>query len=175
MQFTNRGCCIDNLVMPIILFKALDGFNTNMSATEDVDICQRAKITGAILIEDPAISAVHLGFPKTIKDFWCREYWHGQGMLVSSNRWLHNKALLLSVFTSIVVIAILVSLHKPFLMLGMVSAYVVFLVILSIVLCNATSPGKVIKSAPLLLIYSFARTVSLWRALFSKGVSCVRF
>lgn len=60
------------------LFFQVDGFNESVMTCEDVDICMRLNKLCRILF-DPKIKVVHLGEPKTVRDFFLKEVWRGKG------------------------------------------------------------------------------------------------
>jgi glycosyltransferase involved in cell wall biosynthesis len=71
-----------NLIIHRSLFFEIGGFDETLSSGEDFEFCSRAK-SRVRIIADNKIRVVHLGNPKTIKDFIAREIWHGMGALGS--------------------------------------------------------------------------------------------
>jgi len=62
------------------LFDKVGGFNDRVKTCEDVDICMRLAET-CTLIFDPTVKVVHLGEPKTIREFLHKEIWRGKGTM----------------------------------------------------------------------------------------------
>jgi len=69
-----------NFIVRRELFLKIDGFNENVKTCEDVDICMRLNKICKILFE-PSIKVVHLGEPKTIREFVLKEIWRGKGSI----------------------------------------------------------------------------------------------
>jgi len=69
-----------NLAVKSAIFRKVQGFNENMPTDEDTDLCLRINTCGNAILEDPAVEAVHLGYPQTVREFYKRENWHAQGM-----------------------------------------------------------------------------------------------
>ena len=69
-----------NLIVRRELFEKVGGFNQNVKTCEDVDICIRLSKICKILFE-PSIRVVHLGEPKTIREFFIKEIWRGKGTI----------------------------------------------------------------------------------------------
>ena len=74
-QYINSG----HLIVNRALFDELHGFDPALRTGEDFDFCARGRAAGAIIRDDRALEAVHLGFPQTLGAFARRELWHGQG------------------------------------------------------------------------------------------------
>ncbi len=74
VKYINSG----NLFVPRAIFQQAGGFNEALRTGEDAEFALRAKKYLRI-ISDPAIQAVHLGNPKTLRMFIKREIWHGLG------------------------------------------------------------------------------------------------
>jgi glycosyltransferase involved in cell wall biosynthesis len=66
-----------NLIIKRHAFTSIKGFDETLITNEDVDLCQRLKISGFKLFSDPLIKSTHLGTPNTIKQVFFRELWHG--------------------------------------------------------------------------------------------------
>ena len=60
-------------------FFAVDGFDERLETGEDPDLCARIQINGWRIVESKAIRCVHLGEPRTLRDVFRRERWHGRG------------------------------------------------------------------------------------------------
>ncbi len=162
-----------NLLLSKKLFQNLSGFNVLLSTSEDLDICQRAKKMGAILIEDKSITVQHLGFPKSIAGFYKREYWHGKGMIDSGGGIFHNKALLLSILVSaLLILFILLIIYKPVLAPLVLVLYSIIHAVLSVRLCKPKTILDGAKATVLMMTYSTARLVAMWGSIFCKVLVC---
>jgi glycosyltransferase involved in cell wall biosynthesis len=62
------------------IFGDLGGFDRNIETSEDFELCQRAKAAGYPVVARPELSTVHLGTPQTLRAFWRKERWHGNGV-----------------------------------------------------------------------------------------------
>lgn len=67
-----------NLVVPASIFNSIGGFNEKLVSGEDYEFCLRASKRTRI-ISDPCVGVVHYGYPKTLRQFFPREVWHGIG------------------------------------------------------------------------------------------------
>lgn len=64
-------------------FLQIEGFGENLVAAEDVDLCVRlAKLPGSI-ISEMQVANIHHGEPRTLSDFFCKEYWRGSSGLLA--------------------------------------------------------------------------------------------
>jgi hypothetical protein len=67
-----------NLVIRRELFEKLQGFDTSLESCEDVDLCNRLRAAGALLIADPRLRSIHLGDPRTLRAVFFGELWRGR-------------------------------------------------------------------------------------------------
>lgn len=67
-------------------FEHVGGFQERLHTGEDSEIGQRLVSAGYSIREAPAVGAIHLGNPKSIREFYRRNVWHGLGMLGTVNR-----------------------------------------------------------------------------------------
>lgn len=61
-------------------FQAVGGFREDMVTGEDAEIGQRLVSAGHRIFASPRVKAIHLGNPKSIREFFRRNVWHGLGM-----------------------------------------------------------------------------------------------
>lgn len=80
VNYINSG----NLVVRKEVFVAVGGFNEKLITDEDCDIGMRLKYSGYCLTEAPHVRVIHLGNPKTLREFYKKEKWHATSMLSSS-------------------------------------------------------------------------------------------
>lgn len=62
------------------VFLAVNGFDETLETGEDPDLCARVAARGLAVVEVPAARAIHLGEPRTLRDVFRRERWHGRGL-----------------------------------------------------------------------------------------------
>lgn len=67
-------------------FERVGGFRVDIRTGEDAELGQRLTDAGERIHANPAVRAVHLGNPKTIRDFYRRGVWHGLGMFGTVRR-----------------------------------------------------------------------------------------
>lgn len=158
-----------NMLISKSLFDRLGGFDVNLATSEDVDLSQRAKAIGAALIEDEDVGVIHLGFPKDIQNFFCREFWHGKGMLGSSSVF-NNKALALSFLNTVLLcFAVIGFFFSPIMFLAVLFIQLLLLFILGVRLCRPSSLIGFFQSGFLMWVYSLARMLALWNAFFKRA------
>jgi glycosyltransferase involved in cell wall biosynthesis len=80
-----------HLIISRALFDSVNGFDESLSTGEDYDLCQRIKVAGGILENNPKLVVVHRDYPKNIYDFFRRERWHGRGDAQSFRRFCSSK------------------------------------------------------------------------------------
>jgi GT2 family glycosyltransferase len=90
--YVNSG----NLITTRALFRKTGGFNPALTTGEDWDFCYRAKKAGGSLRIDRRFKVFHHGFPKTIRSFYAREAWHGEGDAQDLRSFLRSKPALVS-------------------------------------------------------------------------------
>ena len=69
VKYINSGNCFVRREV----FDAIEGFSEALETNEDVDICYRIKGCGYSVYHCEKISAIHWGYPRTIKQFLKRE------------------------------------------------------------------------------------------------------
>jgi glycosyltransferase involved in cell wall biosynthesis len=65
-----------NLIMRKAIFEQLGGFDPSLETGEDSDLCHRISDINLKLISDTNILAVHMGYPKDLKQLFRKEIWH---------------------------------------------------------------------------------------------------
>lgn len=68
------------------VFDSIGGFREDLPSGEDAEIGQRLTKGGYRIHESPRVGAVHLGNPKSIRDFYRRAVWHALGMFGTVDR-----------------------------------------------------------------------------------------
>ena len=62
-------------------FEDVGGFREDLPSGADAEIGQRLTNAGYRIHESPAVGVIHLGNPKSVRDFYRRNVWHATGML----------------------------------------------------------------------------------------------
>ena len=70
-----------NVAIKRFAFERVGGFNTTLTACEDVDLCNRLRMAGHRIVADPALRSVHFGDPRTLKALFFGELWRGRDNL----------------------------------------------------------------------------------------------
>lgn len=70
-----------NLAVKRSVFERIGGFNTSLTACEDVDLCNRITKAGFRIVTDPQLRSIHFGDPKTLKALFFGELWRGRDNL----------------------------------------------------------------------------------------------
>lgn len=68
-----------NLIVSKEDFKRINGFDEMLETGEDVDFCNHLRASGCSIVLNPLYNTAHLGYPRTVKEFYKRERWHGTG------------------------------------------------------------------------------------------------
>lgn len=69
-----------DLIVKREVFEKVRGFNEALITAEDVDICERIQREGMDVFSHPVLAVQHLGNPKSVKEFFMKEYWRGKGV-----------------------------------------------------------------------------------------------
>lgn len=159
-SYINSG----NLLTSKKIFDKISGFDTKLTTGEDVDFCMRARVSGAQIVSNAAFYAHHEGYPKTLKNFFKREQWHGIGDVESLEKFIHSKVAIFSWGIYVLLIAALVSAlnHSWFYFLGFFGCFVVlnFLAVRSRFI--ARNLYHYASLFFLHLVYAFARCTSIY-------------
>ncbi|MBF0511867.1 MAG: glycosyltransferase [Candidatus Omnitrophica bacterium] len=93
------------------VFEQIGGFDEYLMTDEDVDICRRIIKTGREVYSHPSLAVKHLGNPKTLKQFFFKEKWRGEGVVQGFFRKLPqmelNKALIFGAISLFFVLGVL--------------------------------------------------------------------
>ena len=76
VPYLNSG----NFFVSRAAFQAVGGFREDMVTGEDAEIGKRLVSAGHRIFACPRVKAIHLGNPKSIREFYRRNVWHGLGM-----------------------------------------------------------------------------------------------
>jgi len=87
-----------HMIIPRQFYLRLGGFSEDLVSGEDSDLCFRAERAGGVVAERRSLVAYHHGYPKTVRDFFRREIWHGLGDFTSLAHVLRSPVALVSMF-----------------------------------------------------------------------------
>jgi glycosyltransferase involved in cell wall biosynthesis len=105
-KYINSG----NLAVKREVFLKIGGFDEKLITGEDAELGWRLNGNGYIIIEDPEVECVHLGNPKTLKDFYRKQKWHALGMMGTFKHSFWDKPLLMTIAFFVSVSAFFVTL-----------------------------------------------------------------
>jgi len=73
-----------NLAVTRSVFIAAGGFDDRLETCEDVDLCQRLRMKGGQLMQEPRMRTTHFGDPATLKALFLGELWRGRDNIRAS-------------------------------------------------------------------------------------------
>lgn len=166
-----------NFIVPSDIFNKIGGFNEDLKTGEDYEFCVRAKDIAKIILDD-RIKVTHLGNPKTVRQFFRRELWHGLGAFGSLNIQKFDKPLIAVICFSVLMIIQITSLVNilfigNYINIFMLStAGMIILLLLTVAHQNKRSGNIMswIRLMILFFLYYFSRSMSLLYLLFGKGI-----
>jgi glycosyltransferase involved in cell wall biosynthesis len=86
-----------NILISRPAFERIGGFDPRLKTGEDYELCRRAIAAGVEYAPDAGFRAIHLGYPRTINDFFRRECWHGEGSFGSLRRFIGSPVAVIAV------------------------------------------------------------------------------
>ncbi len=102
-----------NLIIRTDIFRALGGFNPGLVSGEDTELAARLIAKGQKIFFDPELCVVHLRNPKSVRQFFRRQLWHGLGMLGRSKGARFSRTLTLSLGQLTMLVAAFLLLFIP--------------------------------------------------------------
>jgi glycosyltransferase involved in cell wall biosynthesis len=93
-----------NLVVSASVFRKVNGFDESLVTTEDMDFGHRIRAGGQPVHFDPELHAIHLGFPRSLRQFVKREMWHGSGSFRSLASFLKSKVSVAAALTGVLLL-----------------------------------------------------------------------
>lgn len=96
-RYINSG----NLIVRKDYFYKVGGFDEVLASDEDCDFGERFNNAGYYMLEDPDIRVIHLGNPKSLKDFYLKEAWHATSVLEAKASDMFNRPTIMSIFFGI--------------------------------------------------------------------------
>lgn len=164
------GSC--HLLTTRSLFDSVGGFPAEMETAEEFTFCLNATKSGASLRAYSELIVVHHGAPNTLSAFAKREVWHGRGDWTNISSILSSKVAMLTIvflLTHLVLLTSLVIDSAALNFTGMSVVFIIFICLFSSFM-KFSSQGiyHVLVNSCTFYIYFFARSLSLFSALFSK-------
>jgi glycosyltransferase involved in cell wall biosynthesis len=161
-----------NLIIPKEVYQQINGFDENLITSEDVDVCQRIHEFGLSVYSDPQLAVVHLGNPKTLRVFFLKEKWRGEGVIQNLFRELPhpklNKAILFTLISLVCLIGIIDGLIQAVLSQSFIvlfySSAIILLIPCYLSLKAVASTKKWLYFFPLVflfLVYAVSRILSI--------------
>lgn len=166
-RYVNSG----HLIVPRSIFADIGGFDESLVSGEDSEFCERARGRGFEIIPMKEMKVIHRGSPKTVRDFFRRERWHGYGDFQSVHLMLRSMPAILALVNSIALIGVV-----PGVFLFSYRALGVYLCLLLILSAGAAlyrNGGALNSRLPCLVllygVYISARSMSLLDRLRDAG------
>ena len=148
-------------------FHAVGGFDESLETGEDFDFCARIRRAGGEVLNVPALRVDHYGFPRTWRQFFRRERWHGRGDAMSLTTFLSSKVAVASVsFVALFVVGVLAG-AAGFGLGGWLSLCGAMLVLLAASIVKFRHAGLRVHAMSLMIlpVYFLARSFSVADAL----------
>ncbi len=92
-KYVNSG----NFAIKKEAFSHVGGFDGKLITGEDAELGWRLNGNGYTIIEDPGVECIHLGNPKTLRDFYRKQKWHALGMMGTFRHSFWDKPLLMTI------------------------------------------------------------------------------
>ncbi len=105
-KYINSG----HLIVSRKLFDIVGGFDVSLETGEDYAFGQAALQAKAVITNNPLLSVVHKGYPKTIYQFMRREMWHGRGDCESLHNMVTSKVAMTSVLFAFLHLLVIIGL-----------------------------------------------------------------
>jgi glycosyltransferase involved in cell wall biosynthesis len=152
------------------IFDEIGGFNEDLETGEDYEISMRAKSHGLVIFDDVQLEAVHKGYPRNLKEFFLREFWHGKGDAQSLTAIFSSKVVSVSLLFFVLhfaLITVFLESSGP-LMVSIILISILFLVFaVSLIKYRGESSKVILTNCFLYYVYLWARVISLV-ALFDR-------
>lgn len=101
VNYINSG----HMIVRRQVFNKLGGFDVNLKTGEDSEFCQRERREPVDIVHDPDLFVIHEGYPKTWRQFFKRERWHGLGDYNSLSIFKRSKPALVSIAQAVLSVA----------------------------------------------------------------------
>jgi glycosyltransferase involved in cell wall biosynthesis len=155
-----------NLVVEKSAFDAVGGFSEALSAGEDADLGGRLLQAGYLIFECHRVFAIHLGNPKSLREFFRKQVWHGMGAFGVSEDGTLDKTLLMTVMHGLFLVAAVIVIFLPLSLLAklLTAAVLLWLAPVITVLYRSLVNRRVfrpLRASLLYWVYLTARSYSL--------------
>lgn len=162
-----------NIITSKQLCEKIGGFDGNLKTSEDYDFCERAIASGAYFIVEPGYVAIHEGFPRDVRNFYRREYWHGEGDYRSFQSFIGSIAAILGVgyLFMTVLLAILLASCQVTLFVCMLGLLLAVNLAVTFKRFSGVPVNAFISNYILHFVYFLARGMSLFKALRNRKLS----
>lgn len=152
-----------HLIVSRKMFNIISGFDKVLTTSEDHDFCSRSIENGGRLVHEPKLIAFHFGYPRTIRGFLKREFWHGRSDFRSFRSFTRSKIALTSVLLSLLYIfslllSILLSSVYP-LIIALLAGYI-FSTTFVFYKFGYAKKKNIMLTAAIQQIYFLARSIS---------------
>lgn len=171
VSYINSG----NMIVERRIFESIGGFDPRLITGEDSEFCRRARAVVPVIADD-AIRVVHLGYPKTVRQFLKREIWHGIGGADRAALTIRNKPLMGAIAVAgltLLVIAGTITWAWPFgqIVLAASSGALAALLLASAIQRVGLYAGaaRLARVACLYYVYYIGRAIALGRSVFGLG------
>ncbi len=161
-----------NLLTSKKVFDELSGFDETLKTGEDYDFCLRAIRQKIHFLKNSNFKAIHLGFPKNLRSFLRREYWHGEGDFKSFARFGTSLVAQISLLYVVCQLFILVAVACQQYLLAV--SVLVLLVSMNFSItfkrCHGGNVKSLILNSWLNYLYFCARAASCYRAFANRNL-----
>ena len=145
-------------------FEAVGGFDEELPTGEDAEIGRRLTEAGYRIFESTAVAAVHLGNPRSVRQFYRRSVWHALGMFgtVGGTRLDKPTGMMAAhLLASIAGVALLASPSAPRFIAALALQLAVPAATVAFRFAQTRRPGRIIQSIALYWLYYWARIYAL--------------
>lgn len=153
-----------HLIVAKKVFEELGGFDSKLETGEDFDISIRAKSEGIKIVDDTLLEAIHEGYPKTLKEYFFREFWHGKGDAQSLSSIVRSKVAVISMlFVSqhLLLVYSFFAYHDPYLSGAILLSIVILVFIVTCTKYKKQHILVIMTNTFLYYIYFWARAFSI--------------
>lgn len=157
-----------HLIVAKSFFEEIGGFNEKLETSEEFNFCIEAKKLGGTIEAAPEAEIIHHGTPKTLKQFFLREVWHGRGDFTSFKSFKNSRIAILSVIQSFLLLLLLYSLLQPLSLLYPVALIVAFSIFCAYAKYKTVNIRILLSASFTFFIYITARSCSPFSLLLYK-------
>lgn len=160
-----------NLVISKSAFDEVRGFNESLKTGEDVDICDRVKLSNSIVFYvNERLTAIHMDYPKTLMKFFLREFWHGEGDFKNIQFFLKSKVALVSCVYGMLSALFFILSTMGYASYSLTALLLLVLINVSLTVYRFKNSGleAMLFCFSLNYIYFIARFFALFRAVYNK-------